>query len=71
MRFVGDVVAIIAAENEKAALKAMKLIKVNYKILEPVLDFHQAKDNEILVHPEEDWLARLGWAEMQGRPGCQ
>ena len=59
VRFVGDVVAIIAAENEKAAFKAMKLIKVNYKILEPVLDFHQAKDNEILVHPEEDWLAQV------------
>lgn len=59
VRFVGDVVAIIAAENEKAALKAMKLIKVNYKIMEPVLDFHQAKDNEILVHPEEDWLAQV------------
>ena len=37
----------------------MKLINVNYKILEPVLDFHQAKDNEILVHPEEDWLAQV------------
>mgnify|MGYP002768899672 CR=1 FL=1 len=59
VRFVGDVVAIIAAENEKAALKAMKLIKVKYKIQEPVLDFHQAKDNEILVHPEEDWLAQV------------
>ena len=59
VRFVGDVVAIIAAENEKAAFKAMKLIKVKYKILEPVLDFHQAKDNEILVHPEEDWLAQV------------
>ena len=59
VRFSGDVVAIIAAENEKAALKAMKLIKVKYKILEPVLDFHQAKDNEILVHPEEDWLAQV------------
>ena len=59
VRFVGDVVAIIAAENEKAALKAMKLIKINYKILEPILDFHQAKDNEILVHPEEDWLAQV------------
>jgi CO/xanthine dehydrogenase Mo-binding subunit len=55
VRFVGDPVAIIAAENEKAALKAMKLIKVKYKILEPVLDFHTAKDNEVLVHPEDDW----------------
>lgn len=55
VRFVGDPVAIIAAENEKAALKAMKIIKVKYEVLEPVLDFHTAKDNPILVHPEEDW----------------
>lgn len=56
VRFVGDAVAIIAAETEKAALKAMKMIKVQYKVLEPVLDFHTAKDNPILVHPEEDWF---------------
>ena len=31
---IGVAVAIIAAEDEKAALKAMKLIKVQYKILE-------------------------------------
>ena len=30
VRFSGDAVAIIAAETEKAALKAMKLIKVKY-----------------------------------------
>ena len=56
VRFVGDAVAIIAAETEKAALKAMKLIKVDYEVLEAVLDFHTAKDNPILVHPEEDWF---------------
>ena len=55
VRFAGDVVAIIAAETEKAALKAMKLIKVKYEVLEAVLDLHTAKDNPILVHPEEDW----------------
>ncbi|MDE6517945.1 MAG: aldehyde oxidase, partial [Acetatifactor sp.] len=55
VRFVGDVVAIIAAETEKAACKAMNLIKVEYEVLEPVLDFRTAKDNPILVHPEEDW----------------
>ncbi|WP_300840475.1 xanthine dehydrogenase family protein molybdopterin-binding subunit [uncultured Acetatifactor sp.] len=55
VRFVGDVVAIIAAETEKAADKAMKLIKTDYEVLEPVLDFRTAKDNPILVHPEEDW----------------
>lgn len=56
VRYVGDVVAIIAAEDEKSAIKAMKLIKVKYKILEPVLDFRKAKDNDILVHPEDDWF---------------
>ncbi len=56
VRFVGDPVAIIAAETEKAALRAMKLIKVKYEVLEPVLDFRKAKDNPILVHPEDDWF---------------
>ena len=56
LRFSGDAVAIIAAENEKAALKAMKLIKVEYKVLEAVLDFRTAKDNPVLVHPEDDWF---------------
>ena len=33
----------------------MKLVKVKYNVLEPVLDFHKAKDNPVLVHPEDDW----------------
>ena len=55
VRFVGDAVAIVAAEDEKAAQKALKLIQVEYKVLEAVLDFRTALDNPILVHPEEDW----------------
>lgn len=56
VRFVGDVVAIIAAENEKAAQKAMRLVKVKYEVLEAVLDMHEALDSPVLVHPEEDWF---------------
>ena len=56
VRFAGDPVAIIAAEDEKAAAKALKLIKVKYEVLDAVLDFHTAKDNPVLVHPEEDWF---------------
>lgn len=59
VRFAGDVVAIVAAENEKAANKALKIIKVTYEVLEPVLDFRTALDNEILVHPEDNWRASL------------
>ena len=55
VRFAGDAVAIIAAEDEKAALRAMKAVKVRYQVLEAVLDMHTAKDNPVLVHPEEDW----------------
>ena len=57
VRFVGDAVAIVAAETEKAALRAMKIIKVQYEVLEAVLDPHTALDNPVLVHPEEDWVA--------------
>ena len=56
VRFVGDPVAIIAAENEKAADKAMKLIRVEYDVLDAVLDLRTAKDHPTLVHPEEDWF---------------
>lgn len=56
VRFSGDPVAIIAAETEKAARKAMKLIRVDYEILDAVLDFRTAKDNPVLVHPEPDWF---------------
>ena len=55
VRFVGDVVAIVAAENEKAAQTALSRIKVEYDVLEPVLDFRTAKDNPVLVHPEDNW----------------
>ena len=57
VRFVGDAVAIVAGETEKAVNQAMKVIKVKYDVLEPVLDFHEAKDNPILVHPEDNWQA--------------
>ncbi|MBE6560444.1 MAG: aldehyde oxidase [Ruminococcaceae bacterium] len=55
LRFVGDAVAIIAADNAKILEKAKKLIKVRYEVLPAVLDFRSAKDNAILVHPEDNW----------------
>ncbi len=55
VRYVGDPVAIVAGKTEQAVDKALKMLKVKYKILKPLLDFHQAKDNKILVHPEDSW----------------
>ena len=57
VRFIGDPVAIVAGVDEKCVDKALKMIKVQYEVLEPLLDFTKAKDNDILVHPEENWEA--------------
>ena len=59
VRFVGDAVAIVAGETEEAVDKALKRIRVDYRVETPILDIHKAKDNPILVHPEEDWKLKI------------
>ena len=54
LRYKGDEVAIVAADTEAIAIKAMKLIRVEYEILEPVLDYRTAMENPSIVHPEAD-----------------
>ena len=54
VRYVGDPVAIIAAEDEKSAEKAMKLIKVEYEVLEAVVDYEKALDSDVVVHMDKD-----------------
>ena len=61
MRFVGDAAAIVAGTSEEAVKKAMKLVKIKYEVLEPVLDFRKAKDNPILVHPKKTGRAFARW----------
>ncbi len=53
VRFVGDEVAAVAAVSEEIAEKALKLIKVDYEVLEPVLDMETALDNKSVIHPED------------------
>lgn len=55
VRYVGDPVAIVAGTDEKCVEKALRMIKVKYQVLEPLLDFRKAKDHRILVHPEDNW----------------
>lgn len=52
-RYVGDEVAAVAAVSEEVALEAMKKIKVDYEVLEPVLDFEKAYENKSVIHPED------------------
>ncbi len=55
VRYVGDPVAIVAAENAAAANRALKLIKVEYEVLSPVLDYETAEEAPVMVHPEDDY----------------
>lgn len=54
VRYIGDEVAVVAAENIDIAEKAIKEIKVKYKVLSPVLDFEKAEGNESIIHMEKE-----------------
>lgn len=62
VRYVGDEVAIVAGANEDCVDRALKAIKVDYEVLEPLLDFEKSIDNTIVVHEEEDYkcLCEIG-----------
>lgn len=59
VRHVGDDVAIVAAKDEAAADKALRLIKVDYEVLEPVLDMEDAVDHDTIVHQETEFFTHI------------
>ena len=55
VRFIGDKVALVVAETEKIAEKALHLIKVDYQDLPLVTDPQESlKADALLLHPERD-----------------
>ncbi len=55
VRFVGDRVAAVAAENAQIAERALQLIKVEYEVLQPVLDIRDALvPGAPVIHDEPD-----------------
>lgn len=52
VRYVGDEVAIVAAEDERSAEAAVKAIEVDYEVFEPVTDMEKAVDHPSVLHPE-------------------
>ncbi len=67
IRCVGDPVAIVAGDDEKSVDKAIVLIKVKYEVLEPLLDLTIAKDNKIIIHPEENFKAMADWTNTDAK----
>jgi CO/xanthine dehydrogenase Mo-binding subunit len=58
VRFVGDGVALVAAETEKAAQKALSLIEVDYEPLPAVFDPREAlKKDAPKIHEKGNRLA--------------
>src|SRR3990170_5321945 len=57
IRFVGDRVALVAAETEATAEQALSLIEVDYEILPSILDPAQAMaDGAVVIHDEPEYV---------------
>lgn len=54
VRFIGDEVAVVAAESEKVAEQALALIEVEYEVFKPLLDPRRAmQPGSPIVHAEQ------------------
>ncbi|MEM5775849.1 MAG: molybdopterin cofactor-binding domain-containing protein, partial [Anaerolineaceae bacterium] len=54
-RFIGDQIAVVAAESEEIAAQAVRLIEVDYEPLPVVTDPHKAlEQGAVLLHPERE-----------------
>jgi putative selenate reductase molybdopterin-binding subunit len=57
LRFVGDRVAFVAADTPEIAEEALKLIDVEYKVLDPLFDTRKAMiPGAPILHDEDDYL---------------
>jgi aldehyde oxidoreductase len=58
-RYVGDVLAGVVAESEEIARQAVERIVVEYEVLEPITDMHQAlQEGSPLIHSQGNLLSR-------------
>ena len=58
-RYVGDAIALVAAETRDAAKEAAEKIKLDYEVLPPLVDPKQALDEDApKLHPKGNLLAQ-------------
>ena len=55
-RYIGDVLACVVANSENIARQAAGLIKIKYKVLEPIDDALKAKDSPTRIHKNGNLL---------------
>ena len=57
--YVGDVLACVVAESDQIAREARDLIEIDYDVLEPVLDMHEAlKEGSPILHGDTNILSQ-------------
>lgn len=55
-RYIGDVLAGVVAKSEIIARESVKLIKIEYKVMEPLTDMLMAEESPIKVHEKGNLL---------------
>lgn len=60
VRYVGDAIALVAAETEEALTCGLDAIDVEYEPLPPVVDPVDAVTSDVLVHEERPWQFTQG-----------
>ena len=67
VRFIGEQVAAVIARDPKTALKAAKLVKVEYELLSPVFDpIGALKEDTPVIHPELGNYPHVPWFFPKG-----
>ncbi len=57
-RYIGDAIAIVAAETRDLAIEAMNLIEVEYEVLVPVTDPFEALKSDYKIHEKGNLLSK-------------
>jgi len=66
VRYVGEQVAVVIARTKEIADEAVTLLRVDYKVLEPILDLRDAiKENAVLIHPDLGNYKVIPWISPQ------
>ena len=62
VRFVGEQVAAVVADNARTAKRAARLVEVDYEVLEPIFDpLEAATEGAQLLHPGLMSYGRVPW----------
>lgn len=65
-RHVGDRIALVLANDESTARRAISLIKVEYDVLSPVIDLSEAEEKALLLHEDGQacFPGKLGYGDV-------